>query len=226
MKHLLLVLGTAVMVLPSLAGANAHGDIIGTNWSATVSFSSPAFGGWNPNYSSTWIPEYGQTVPYNGKQYFRVGEATLPIKVLTPSYDHVPWTAQLTLFDNKTNTSGTLTFTGLLNGGPPNITNTITGPSEQSLNLGGDHWDVTFIPFIPTFKPELLLPTGWTSPPYSPQKSFGNPSQGWVYASIMENGMVPAPEPSSVVLACLGALGLATRLGWRRVKVLGTVLRS
>jgi len=216
MKRLFLVVGTAVVVLPWLAGAKAQSDAIGPTWTAAAGFSSPAFNTFNTNFSSTWDNTAPQTFPFNGKEYYRIGGATLPLSVLNPSYDHVPWTAQLTLVDNKTNTSGTLTFTGVLNGGPPNITNTITGPSEQSLNLGGDRFDVTFVPFIPTFKDALLLPTGWTGPPYPPQHSFGNPSQGWIYASIMENGVLPAPEPSSLLLACLGLPSLGLAGGFRR----------
>ncbi len=90
----------------------------------------------------------------------------------------------------------------------------VYGPNAQQLNLlpvlqshpgphGGQVWTFTGSG-IASFSG--IIPTADGLP---------NPSWGVAEISFTPSS---APEPSSLVLAGLGALGMATRLGWRRIR--------
>jgi hypothetical protein len=112
------------------------------------------------------------------------------------------------LTDRASGASGSLTFRGNLSGsietiGPDRVdlTNTFLGPTTQTLTLGRNQYIVTIGPFAPPSPPTL--------------------SQGPIeYISAQDGSIsvhvaVVTPEPSSLLLACLGLppLGLA---GWVR----------
>jgi hypothetical protein len=117
------------------------------------------------------------------------------------------------LRDDASGASGSLTFRGNLSGsinllqgvGNAGITNTTLGPTTQSLTLGGNLYTVTIGSFVPPGIPND--PNGVAGP------------TGSISASIaVQPATNSTPEPSSLVLACLGlpSLGLA---GWFRRRI-------
>jgi hypothetical protein len=218
MKRLCLIVSTAVVILPWLAGARAQADVI--HWTASGR-------GLGPNL----LPEYGVAFisPQNG-----VGAAIslLPGKTTSGSNSGsvvavklvaggIPdrmdtaifggpsanYSLSLMLHDDDVSDSGSLTFRGNLSGwidtdDSAHFTNTFLGPTTQSLILGTlpgrprRLYTVTIGPFV---SPSLFDP-------------------GSISAAIdVQPGpaVEPTPEPSSRILACLGlpSLGLA---GWLR----------
>jgi hypothetical protein len=118
----------------------------------------------------------------------------------------------LRLTDDASGQSGTLTFHGVFNGtlsaSSANITTTITDPTTQELTLGGNLYRVKLEAFSPPGPPGIsnagslsasveVVPAPEPPPPPPPTND--------------------APEPSTVVLSCLGlsSLGLAA---WRKWK--------
>ncbi|HEY7313651.1 MAG TPA: PEP-CTERM sorting domain-containing protein, partial [Gemmataceae bacterium] len=115
------------------------------------------------------------------------------------------YSLSLALHDTASGASGALTFRGNLSGliGPDdsvNLTNTFLGPKTQTLTLGGNLYTVTIGPFV--------------SPTW-----IGDQGEGSLSASIaVQSAAKATPEPSSLMLACLGlpSLGLARWLRRRK----------
>lgn len=109
-----------------------------------------------------------------------------------------PYTLTLWLQDAASGASGTLTFTGQLDGtltfGSSNISNTFTGDTTQTLQLGNTEFTVT----INTY-----------SPPGPPNSSFAGSIGARALVDVSE--VHRAPEPSSLLLSFVGLsfLGLA-----------------
>ncbi|SRR5579875_1295453 len=132
------------------------------------------------------------------------------------TFTNRPFTLVMSLKDEPSGASGSLTFTGTFSGTlsmqSSQILVTMSSPLLQHLRLGNDSYTVNL----------------GTSPPYFP----GDPEKGLNYimpgsplsqlrrggfgVTISTPAIPQAPEPSSLVLAGLGALGLAARFGWRR----------
>jgi hypothetical protein len=207
-----------IVVLVFSFADNARADML-PSWGVEGSFSTP-----NPLIG---LPNGGfgadstQFQYYNGGNYYLVGMAAIPWnRPVNLTFDHVPYTATLTLWVEQPSTTslsrvyGSLTFTGILNGnpyianGPGSVTNTIIGPSQQSLDVGNHHFNVTFLPFIPFLD--------WPDTPGSMVgQSLGNPSHGYIFAGISADGIVQAPEPSALALAGLGLLSCSIAV-WRK----------
>jgi hypothetical protein len=110
----------------------------------------------------------------------------------------------LTLTDEASGKSGTLTFKGLLNGTvsakSAHIGNTFIVPTTQTLLLGQDLYTVTITSY---------------APPGPPTAS----KQGAISASVsvQPNTVVgDTPEPATLTLAGLGACGAGLGCWWRR----------
>jgi hypothetical protein len=110
----------------------------------------------------------------------------------------------LTLTDKASGQSGAVTFTGKLSGtfskDSANITNAFSGALTQVLSLGVNTYTVTIGPY---------------SPPGPPSASnFGS-----IAAHVdIQGGVVTgekSPEPSTMLLSCLG-VSLAGAAGWRK----------
>jgi len=121
----------------------------------------------------------------------------------------------LHLTDQASGASGTLTFGGYLSGTLPvsygialySLTNTFVGPTTQSLKLGQNLYTVTIGP--------VVLPQEFIAPDDFPSNDSGS-----ISASISVQPLTnSAPEPSSLLLACLSLppLGLARWLRRRKV---------
>jgi hypothetical protein len=122
-----------------------------------------------------------------------------------------PYTLVLTLRDGPSGKTGSLTFEGQFSGTlsmkDDHITATMSSPLIQNLRLGYDYYTVNLL--VPP--PYIDGPLNFVMP--------GSPSstlwKGAFGASISLQTIPQSPEPSSLVLAGLGMLGLAGRFLWR-----------
>ncbi|MGH7171225.1 MAG: PEP-CTERM sorting domain-containing protein [Gemmataceae bacterium] len=217
MKHLFLVLGTAVVVVPWLTGARVHADMI--QWSASGIVAAP---GQAQDVGVTPPWSFGAITLINGTETSGTNSGsvlltTLHAVVTTPdgivdfSGSSGNYSVELKLQDMASGATGYLHFNGNLNAnygvGWGNITNTFLSPTTQSLTLGKEIYTVTIGPFVTPGVP--------TNPIIDP--SNGNPigeigSPGSISATIsVQSAVSSAPEPSSLLLTCLGLapLGLA-----------------
>jgi hypothetical protein len=113
-------------------------------------------------------------------------------------------TYSLTLFllDIQSGKHGTLTFTGFLHGDisqfSSNLENTFTGPSTQTLVLGGHQYSVTM-------------------PYYTPPGPPGSTNSGSIaaHATVIVSDIQKTPEPASIVLVLCGLPGIGYHY-WRR----------
>jgi hypothetical protein len=130
----------------------------------------------------------------------------------TPDHiTHGAYTFTLVLKDNASHQAATMKFTGFFSGSfsatSANIGNTFTGTSASAM-LGGNTYVVTI---------------GNYAPPGPPTAS----NAGSVSAHVAVNEIIPppppppghAPEPSTLLLSCMGLFGLgaASWKKWRRL---------
>jgi hypothetical protein len=115
------------------------------------------------------------------------------------------WKVSLVLTDSASGKTDTMTFTGKLSGtfsaSNSNITNTFTGKTSYTVNLGGNTYTVSLV--------------GYT-PPGPPTAS--NAGSIAAFVQVTPNGHTSGggtPEPSTLVLSCLG-LGFAGLASWRK----------
>lgn len=219
MKRLLLILGMAVMVLPWLAGGRAEAEQI--QWSESVTLLGPNVfvNGHAQIYSNNGYGGSGgiglnpgnTTNGTNSESVVAVnmGEATLPGITSTFGGPSANYSLSLTLHDLTSGASGSLTFGGNFNGdvwpgGYGNLKNTFIGPTTQTLNLGRNLYTVTIGPFVN---------------PWFPEGNGTSVDGGTISASIsVQPSVSSAPEPSSLVLACLGLPPLGLTRWLRRRK--------
>jgi hypothetical protein len=130
-------------------------------------------------------------------------------------FNNTAWSGTLTLTDNASNASKALTFSGMFNGtfsggdptknigGNANVTNTFTSLSSYSWTApNGNQYTITL---------------GNFTPPGPPTAS--NAGSISVHVAVTPgNGTISgggAPEPSTLLLSCLG-LGFASAASWRK----------
>lgn len=222
MKRLFLVAGMALMVLPWLAGAKAQADVI--HWAASGSPLEPNL---NVGTAAIWAQNGANAVIYlnhgNTTSGTNSGSVVL-VEVHAEDFTDnnltqknfggpsANYSLSLALHDDASGASGSLTFRGNLSGfinkpfpGSVDLKNTFLGPTSQTLTLGKNLYTVTIGPFVP--------------PPPVGTPPFGDGSPGSISASIaVQSSANATPEPSSLVLACLGlpSLGLARWLRRRK----------
>jgi hypothetical protein len=125
------------------------------------------------------------------------------------------YSVSMMLKDATSGQTATLTFTGKLGGNfssvNSNVTNTFTGQSTETVTLGGNTYTVGL--------------TGYTPPGPPTANNAGSISAHVTVSSNLGNGTgASAPEPSTMVLSCLG-LTLAGAASWRkRRRTLASVL--
>jgi len=221
MKHVFLVLGTAVMVLASLASSTVHADMI--QW--TASTSAAAANGGATVLSNSFPGVSGSNVLINlPSNYTTSGTnaGSVTLTTLSAGYIGNPgsiddefggpsshYQLNLALRDQASGASGNLTFNGYFSGdlnlspAGNTLTNNFVGPTTQTLQLGSNLYTVTIGPVV---LPQVAMGApGWST-------------DGSISASISVQPATSAtPEPSSLLLACLGLppLGLAR---WLRRK--------
>lgn len=112
-------------------------------------------------------------------------------------FKDVGYRLQLSILDTASNQSGTVTFTGLLNGllsqETAKIDNTFTGNMVHTLSLGGTLYTITIGNFVPPGPPSSGL-------------------LGAITAHVSLSTVTDTPEPSTLLL---GGIGCAF-LGWAR----------
>ncbi|HEY7424648.1 MAG TPA: hypothetical protein VH682_10500 [Gemmataceae bacterium] len=198
MKRLILALGTAVVILPWLAAAKAQADAI--HWTASGSPLGPTqiFPQNGVDAAISLFPGNTTTGTNTGSVVaLEVFYSINPDALNTPTFGgpSANYSLSLALHDDASGASGSLTFRGNFSGSggtvsEASLTNTFLGPTTQTLMLGGNLYTVTIGPYV-------------------------NPSlsqEGSLSASISTQPATNStPEPSSLVLACLGlpSLGLA-----------------
>jgi len=222
MKRIFLVLATAVVVLPWLTAARVQADMIQWTASASVvvangsggimSNSYPGVSGSNVTISTSGLSTTGTNAETVSVVYLNAGYignlGSIDSDFGGPSSYYQ---LNLTLRDQASGASGTLTFNGyfggdlyLTPGGGNTLTNNFVGPTTESLKLGSNLYTVTI---GPTVVPQVFMGT----PDWS--------NAGSISASISVQPVTSAtPEPSSLLLACLAVppLGLARWLRRRR----------
>lgn len=215
MKRLFLVLGTAVVVLSWLSGARAQAEAI--QWTASESLIGPSV---LPNgalfINSQNVGEQAHVALIPGSTTSGANSGSVVLANLS-AFDQsnskasfggpsAGYSLSLTLRDSASGASGSLIFGGNLSGivdpqqgpAPADITNTFLGPTTQSLKLGQNLYNVTIGPFVP--------------PDNSAGPTGSEAGDGSISASIAVQPAANAtPEPSTLMLACLGlpSLGLA-----------------
>jgi hypothetical protein len=117
-----------------------------------------------------------------------------------------PYTLNLFVLDETSGASGTITFTGTIDGtvsiDSANLRSTFTGQTKQVLVLGANVYTVTIGPFVQPGPPDA-----------SNAGSIGAEARVSV-SSIVET----LPEPGTLALACLGGLPLAWSLSRLRLR--------
>jgi hypothetical protein len=117
------------------------------------------------------------------------------------------WSVGLTLTDSASGQSATMTFTGKLSGtfsaSNSNVTDTFTGKTSYTMTLGGNTYTVALVGYTPP-GPPTASNAGSISAYVSVTPGNGNGHTGGT-----------APEPSTLVLSCLG-LGFAGLASWRK----------
>jgi hypothetical protein len=120
---------------------------------------------------------------------------------------NAPYLLTLAITDGPSGKTGTLTFRGTLGGwftaGEASLTNQFSKPLQQQLTLGKDTYSVTIGAFAPPGAPSSGV--------------FGR-----IGADVIVSGPTQAPEPGTLILAGLGAAGLAARRWWQKRR--GTTL--
>jgi hypothetical protein len=127
------------------------------------------------------------------------------------SFNNAHWSGTLAITDKASNAGTTLTFQGQLGGtfsaGNANVTNTFTGTTAYNWTApNGNKYTVTVGNFTPP-GPPTASNAGSISVHVAVNGSVGPPPVGH------------APEPSTLVLSCLG-LGFAGAARWRKRRAL------
>jgi hypothetical protein len=196
--------GALMALLGLLATANpAQADLIPWmyNWTS------------NPKLVSADAPGTGYITLTDETDRMAVGDSDIvatnlqSFSTATPSapdfFTNKNYSLTLQLFDLVSGESGTVTFTGVLNGRltaeSANIRNTFTGETTQTLVLGGNLYTATITSFTPPGPPGAV-----------------NPGAIGANATVSVQSIIPEiPEPGTLTLVGLGA-GLMGWYRWRR----------
>jgi hypothetical protein len=211
MNRLLTRFGTAVLVLLAAAASPIRADYL--NWTYTSNPNVPGIavnatattGGASVSLTNFNTPQAGNTsIPVIA--YVTNTSATTPV-VFGPTSD-VPtsYNLALTITDKTTGDSGTLNFTGTLNGALTATTSSVvasfTPVTSNSLTLDGHTYTVTIPPTT------LAAPT-------SPQQDIR------ASVSVSNGGGTTGgstPEPTRLVLGSLGFSCFGLGCWWKRLR--------
>jgi hypothetical protein len=133
--------------------------------------------------------------------------STSPVSAPDTLTSNGAYSVSMTVTDAASGQSATLTFTGKLGGSfssvNSNVTNSFTGQTSDTVTLGGNNYTVTM---------------GGYTPPGPPTANNAGSISAHVAvapASGTGHGAGNAPEPSTLVLSCLG-LTFAGAASWRK----------
>jgi hypothetical protein len=213
MKHFFQLFAATVALL--LAGASVRADVVTTpvpwtySWQRNpVSIAADGSGTGGVSLTSEALPKQAagsSDIVATNLRIFSSAAAGTPDQLSTNG----AYTLSLTITDTNSGESGTVTFTGKLSGtfsaGSSLITNAFNSPTSEVLTLGGNTFTTTIGPY---------------SPPGPPSAS----NAGSIAAHVDLNGsgiiVNNSPEPSSIVLSCLGLTFLGGAAGRKRLLAL------
>lgn len=192
MRHSPVALGGAACVLLCFTTVGARAELIqwSYNWSrspAQVYANSPGTG-----YISL-TDEGMKSAAGNSYLVATNLQAHSTATIQNPDvFTNKTYTLSLFLQDTASGKSGTVSFTGEFNGTltaeSTNLTNTFVGATTQSLVLGNNQYTVTIGPFSPPGPPGAV--------------NYGSIA---ARAEVKVSPVISSPEPSSCLLALLGA---------------------
>lgn len=191
---------TCLIVSVALAASPARADFM--NWSYSTSAVPPGFAVTGANNGSGAV----QLTPFSkasGGEFIPVlayaTSATVPV---TFDSQKSTYTLNMTITDNTTKDSGSLSFTGSIGGGLTPTSSTLTNTfsvAQKSLTLDGHVYTVTLSPSDPLLNP------------LTPQKNI-------MAAVRVSDAVASAPEPASLLLGGLGFTALGIGSWWRRLR--------
>ena len=191
---------TCLIVSAALAASPARADFM--NWSYSTSAVPPGFAVTGANNGSGAV----QLTPFSNAP----GDSHIPVLAYATSAT-VPVTfdpqkstyaLNMTITDNTTKDSGSLSFTGSIGGGLTPTSSTLTNTfsvAQKSLTLDGHVYTVTLSASDPLVNP------------LTPQKN--------ITATVsVSNAVASAPEPASLLLGGLGFTAFGLGSWWRRLR--------
>ncbi len=202
MKRLVTRVFAAALATCLLAGAQARADFV--SWSYNWTPSSTAIYADNPPTGRiTLTHEPGGSAV--GDSYIvatNIKTASTADPTSPATFTNKAYSLALTILDDASGKSGTLTFSGTFNGTLSNksaiIMNTFTGPQTQSIVLGHNVYSVQIGPF---------------APPGPPTANISGSISALANVKVQQ-----VPEPSTLVLSgmCFAVFGAGW--WWRRAR--------
>lgn len=203
MNHSPVALGGAVWILLCLGVSDAHAELI--QWTYSWSRSPAQVSADSPGTGYISLTDAGRQSAA-GNSYLVAANLQAHSAATDSNPDvftNKTYSLSLSLGDQASGASGTLTFTGEFNGtltaSSSNITNTFLGATTQTLALGENLYTVTMGSF--------------TGPGPTGADNSGSIS---ARAEVNVVTIASLPEPSSIVLALVGAGGGLGLTGIRR----------
>jgi hypothetical protein len=220
MKRFLHLVAASVVVL--LAGATVRADVIPWTYSwqrNPISIAADGTGTGGVSLTSEALPKQAagnSDIVATNLRIFSSATAANPDKLQTNG----AFALALTLLDNNSNVSGTLTFSGKLSGtfsaGNSLLTAVFSTPTTKSITLGQDTYTVTIGPYSPPGPPSASnagsIAAHVDVTGVSGGGGGGGPGPG--------PGVNDVPEPSSVLLSCMGLTFLGGAAGRKRLVAL------
>ncbi len=208
MKRFLHLFACSAVLL--LAGASARADFVPWTYSwqrDPVSIAADAPGSGGVSLTSESLPKQAagsSDIVATNLRIFSSSSADVPDKLATNGF----FKLTLTITDNTSGDSGSADFSGKLSGtfsaGSSNLTAVFSTPITKLLDLGGNEYTVTIGPY---------------SPPGPPSASNAGSIAAHVDVKALNGtiGVNDVPEPSSIVLGCLGFSFLGGAAGRKRL---------
>ncbi len=199
------LMGTSLALL-LLAGSPAWASFVGWDYawspsSLVVAADGGSTGGISLTLQAQAHADGTSDIIATNLRTFSSAPRTLPDSMASGNY-----TLTLSLTDTASGQSGTATFSGFFSGTfsttSADVHNTFTGATTETLVLGGHTYKITIGPYAPPGPPSAAN-AGTISAHVDVDQDSGN------------NG--DTPEPSTLVLSCLGVSFLGAA-GWRKWK--------
>jgi hypothetical protein len=209
-----------LLALALLCGNSAKADYLNWSYSTEPSVAGVSAGGAGGSSGGTvQLTEFtnqagGTSIPVIA--YTTASASTSPV-TFNPSSS--TYSLAMTITDNSTHDSGSLTFTGAVGGTLSATTSTLNNsfvPSPNSLTLDGHKYTVT-IPSLalasPTSPQQNILASvsvsNVTEPPVVVPRAV-HPFVAPQTFAVVSTPTTSTPEPGSIILACLGIAFMGT----------------
>jgi hypothetical protein len=233
MKRFLHLLASTAVLL--LAGASVRADTLPTPWTYSWQRDPVSIAANGAETGGVSLTSEAQPKSAAGNSdivatNLRVFSSATPSAPDTFS-NNGAYVLSLTLTDSTSANSGTLTFAGKLSGtfstSNANITNLFSSPTEQKITLGNNVYDVTIGPYSPPGPPSATNAGSIAAHvDVSPVGGGGGgggggpPPVGGGGGGGGGGGISDVPEPSSILLSCLGLTFVGGAAGRKRLLAL------